>query len=138
MTWRQGTFREAFHRLAVVEFEVPPPRERATYIPLLIDDLLERIGASAELVSAETHAMLMAYAWPGNVRELRNVVERVVALGAEFALPGEPALPVSTPSIDATARPFKEAKEALVDAFERDYLAALIALCDGNVSRSAR
>ncbi len=136
----KGTFREdLFHRLAVVELEVPPLRDRVEDIPLLVDDLLERMGAPTALVSAETRAMLAAYAWPGNVRELRNVVERVVSLGAEFALPGQPATPMATPPpSEATARPFKEAKEALVDAFERDYLAALIARCEGNVSRASR
>ena len=135
-----GDFREdLYHRLAVVEVHVPPLRERPEDIPLLVDDMLERMGLRAGLVSAETRAMLAAYDWPGNVRELRNVVERVVTLGTEFGLPG---LPPSTPpppsASETTARPFKEAKEALVDAFERDYLAALIARCEGNVSQAAR
>lgn len=137
-----GTFREdLYHRLAVVEMGLPPLRERVGDIPLLVDDMLERMGLAPALVSAQTRAMLAAYDWPGNVRELRNVVERVVSLGAEFALPGlDPATPPPPgPAVsEAPARPFKEAKEALVDAFERDYLAALITRCEGNVSRAAR
>ncbi|HLT29460.1 MAG TPA: sigma 54-interacting transcriptional regulator [Myxococcaceae bacterium] len=136
----RGDFREdLYHRLAVVEVHVPPLRDRPEDIPLLVDDMLERMGLSSTLVSAETRAMLAAYGWPGNVRELRNVVERVVTLGTEFALPGAiptPPPPSSVP--DAPSRPFKEAKEALVDAFERDYLAALITRCEGNVSQAAR
>lgn len=136
----QGDFREdLYHRLAVVEVHVPPLRDRPEDIPLLVDDMLERMGLPAGLVSAETRGMLAAYDWPGNVRELRNVVERVVTLGTEFALPGIAPTPPPPPGApDATARPFKEAKEALVDAFERDYLAALIARCEGNVSQAAR
>lgn len=136
----QGRFREdLYHRLAVVEVQLPPLRERPGDIPILVDDMLERMGLSPGLVSAETRSMLAVYDWPGNVRELRNVVERVVSLGTEFALPGVSLAPAPiTGAPEAAARPFKEAKEALVDAFERDYLDALIARCEGNVSLAAR
>jgi two-component system, NtrC family, response regulator len=85
--------------------------------------------------------MLSQYPWPGNVRELRNVVERVVNLGEE-ALPEEMSAPIDIPretkAMLALELPFKEAKERLIEGFERDYLKSLLDRCGGNISRAAR
>jgi DNA-binding NtrC family response regulator len=88
--------------------------------------------------------------WPGNVRELRNVVERALSLGhaaiAELAMEGgRPAVAEGTLDVepkrpsnpDVLELPFKEAKAALVETFERDYLTALLARHRGNISRAA-
>jgi transcriptional regulator with GAF, ATPase, and Fis domain len=141
---RAKRFREdLLYRLAVVKVTLPPLRERTEDIPVLIDQLLERMGHAPDLVTAETRALLRGYAWPGNVRELRNVLERVLNLGADLGVPSAlaggpspPAPPVS-PSAGELA-PFKEAKEDLVTAFERDYLVRLMAQCEGNLSRASR
>jgi DNA-binding NtrC family response regulator len=83
------------------------------------------------------------------VRELRNVVERVVNLGEE-ALPEMAPRPVDKPRAAAPSGasavnaapeldlPFKEAKERLIEGFERDYLRSLMERCEGNVSRASR
>ena len=97
----------------------------------------------------------MKHDWPGNVRELRNVVERALSLGTS-ALAGADLIPDSrppmatgslaeetpaagkrAPSADVLELPFKEAKAALVESFERDYLQALLARHRGNISRAA-
>jgi DNA-binding NtrC family response regulator len=143
---KTGKFREdLFHRLAVLRVTLPPLRERLEDIPLLVDTVLERMGKPPSALSDQTRALLSQYPWPGNVRELRNVVERVVNMGEE-ALPdigtGAP------PPADTKARPpgatlemelpFKEAKERLIEGFERDYLKGLLERCEGNVSRASR
>jgi two-component system, NtrC family, nitrogen regulation response regulator GlnG len=139
---KQGRFREdLFHRLAVLRVQLPPLRERLEDIPLLVDTVLERLGKPPSVLSEQTRALLAQYPWPGNVRELRNVVERVVNLGEE-ALPEMPTqvdLRVSRPraSVDPEL-PFKEAKEQLIEGFERDYLKSLLERCGGNISRAAR
>ncbi|MGE0191632.1 MAG: sigma-54-dependent transcriptional regulator [Planctomycetota bacterium] len=75
-----GDFREdLYYRLNVVPIELPPLRERADDIPLLVDHFLARVGG-AYAVPQEVMAELCAYRWPGNVRELENAVERAVAL----------------------------------------------------------
>jgi DNA-binding NtrC family response regulator len=66
------------------------------------------------------------------VRELRNLVEQAVHLGDAV----DP-LPART-SVPAGPLPFKEAKEQLITAFERDYLAELIRGCEGNLSKASR
>ncbi|MCS6970698.1 MAG: sigma-54 dependent transcriptional regulator [Planctomycetota bacterium] len=78
-------FREdLYYRLHVVPIHLPPLRERAADIPLLLEHYLEvfrqETGAQVRL-AADAVAALAAYDWPGNVRELVNVVERLSVLG---------------------------------------------------------
>jgi len=131
--------RDLFHRLAVLRVTLPPLRERPEDIPLLIDTMLQLGGRPPSALSDQTRALLAQYPWPGNVRELRNVVEQVVSLGEE-ALPAMEPLPgegagKGGPDLDL---PFKEAKEKLIEGFERDYLKGLIERCEGNISRASR
>ncbi|WP_233591743.1 sigma 54-interacting transcriptional regulator [Corallococcus sp. AB011P] len=136
---QQGKFRrDLFHRLAVLRVTLPALRDRPEDIPLLIDHMLKLMGRQPGALSDQTRALLMQYPWPGNVRELRNVVEQVVNLGEE-ALPDLEAHPGADgrkgPDLDL---PFKEAKEHLIEVFERDYLKNLIERCEGNISRASR
>ncbi|WP_224369196.1 sigma 54-interacting transcriptional regulator [Hyalangium versicolor] len=138
---KAGKFRrDLFHRLAVLRVTLPSLRERPDDIPLLVDTVLRRMKKQPGALSDQTRALLAQYPWPGNVRELRNVVEQVVNLGEE-ALPEMPA-DSQGPSAGTGAAelelPFKEAKERLVEGFERDYLRSLMERCESNVSRASR
>jgi len=138
---KAGKFREdLFHRLAVLCVMLPPLRERLEDVPLLVDTMLERMGRPLGALSEQTRALLAQYPWPGNVRELRNVIERVVSLG-EQTLPKLP-LPRDKTRYAFTEeeleRPFKQAKERLIEGFEHDYLKSLLERCEGNISRAAR
>ena len=82
---RKGDFREdLFHRLNVVQFRLPPLRERGDDVLLLAEHFLQHFAAamnrSARKLSPAARQKLMAHAWPGNVRELRNVIERALIL----------------------------------------------------------
>jgi transcriptional regulator with GAF, ATPase, and Fis domain len=139
-----GRFREdLFFRLSVVTLRVPPLRERLDDLPLLVGCFLAALGSSdkSHLFTPELYDEMSRHVWPGNVRELRNFVERTVVLeGSASPSGGDRARPSSPPppmSIDIE-RPFREAKDSLIDAFERSYLTALLAWSDGNVSRAAR
>ncbi len=138
---KQGRFREdLFHRLAVLRVQLPPLRERLEDLALLVDTVLERMGKPPGFLSDQTRALLTQYPWPGNVRELRNVIERVVNMG-EAALPDMPSQVESRVPRQGSREPelpFKEAKERLVDGFERDYLKNLLERCGGNISRASR
>jgi sigma-54 specific flagellar transcriptional regulator A len=77
-------FREdLFYRLNVFPIETPPLRARAEDLPLLVNDLVERLGhegrGSIRLTTACIEA-LAVYQWPGNVRELANLIERLSIL----------------------------------------------------------
>src|SRR5262252_7108246 len=80
-----GTFRQdLFYRLNVVPIAVPPLRERAEDIPLLVEYFVRRFakgtGKTIRHIGKPTLERLQAYNWPGNIRELQNVVERAVIL----------------------------------------------------------
>jgi DNA-binding NtrC family response regulator len=82
---KEKTLREdLFYRLAVVEIELPPLRERIGDLPLLAQEFLQRYAAKSgkriQGFSREALETLSRHIWPGNVRELRNVVERAVLL----------------------------------------------------------
>ncbi|HMI54337.1 MAG TPA: sigma-54-dependent Fis family transcriptional regulator [Candidatus Saccharimonadales bacterium] len=80
-----GSFRQdLFYRLDVFPIAVPPLRERAEDIPLLVEYFVGRFakgaGKKIHRISKDTLGILTAYPWPGNIRELQNVVERAVIL----------------------------------------------------------
>ena len=129
---KAGRFRrDLYFRLAVVTVWVPALRERIDDLPLLCRQFLAQQGRPDFELPAGLLAQLRSHAWPGNVRELRNTVERAL-MGLSFT-PSKPARPAA-----GGALPFKEAKEQIVEAFEKDYLAALMAQCGGNLSEVAR
>ncbi len=79
-----GRFREdLYYRLNVFPIETPPLRERNEDLPLLVNDLIERLehenSGSVRLAQAAVES-LMQYQWPGNVRELANLIERLSIL----------------------------------------------------------
>ena len=81
----RGTFREdLFYRLNVFPIRLPPLRERAEDIPILVEYLVDRfakqMGKVIRNIEKPTMQRLTAYDWPGNVRELQNVIERAVVL----------------------------------------------------------
>ncbi len=80
-----GEFREdLFHRLNVVQFNLPPLRDRGDDIRLLAEHFLKVYRAilnkNISTFTPAAHQRLLAHHWPGNVRELRNVVERALIL----------------------------------------------------------
>ncbi|RJX18081.1 MAG: nif-specific transcriptional activator NifA [Desulfobulbus sp.] len=80
----QGRFRaDLFYRLNVVPIVLPPLRERAEDIPLLIDHFLgisNQQNRKQVRFSREVMDFLSTYRWPGNVREMQNLVERLVIM----------------------------------------------------------
>jgi NtrC-family two-component system response regulator AlgB len=78
----RGGFREdLLYRLEVLDFVVPPLRERTEDIQALALAFLRGAGAPESRFDEAAIEVLRRHAWPGNVRELRNVVERALALG---------------------------------------------------------
>jgi formate hydrogenlyase transcriptional activator len=81
----RGALREdLFYRLNVFPVQLPPLRERAEDIPILVEYLVDRyarqVGKNIRRIGKQTLQLLQAYDWPGNVRELQNVIERAVVL----------------------------------------------------------
>jgi two-component system, NtrC family, response regulator PilR len=82
---QHGRFREdLYYRIAVINIQLPPLRERPEDIPPLACHFLryyaDRSGKRIAAIAPDAMQRLESYAWPGNVRELENTIERAVAL----------------------------------------------------------
>ncbi len=82
---QQKQFRsDLYYRLNVFPISIPPLRERAEDIPLLVRhfarQFAQRMNKTVKTISPETMEALARYPWPGNVRELQNVIERSVVM----------------------------------------------------------
>jgi len=80
-----GELREdLYYRLAVVQIDLPPLRERAKDVQLLATEFLARFssqnGKQISDFDAAAWDWVLSYSWPGNVRELKNAVERAVIM----------------------------------------------------------
>jgi formate hydrogenlyase transcriptional activator len=75
---------DLYYRLNVFPIRVPPLRERAEDIPLLVryfvTQFSERNNRIIDTIPSETMEALIRYHWPGNIRELQNVIERAVII----------------------------------------------------------
>jgi two-component system response regulator AtoC len=138
-----GAFREdLYYRLVVYPVTVPPLRDRAEDIPLLVAHFLTKFekdtGKAIRRVSPEALEVLAGYSWPGNVRELENAVVRamIVADGDVIELRHLPARLWSgegertSPALQAQARTLSE--------LERDGLVRALRDAGGNVAEAAR
>lgn len=147
----QGTFREdLFYRLNVVPIEIPPLRERASDIPLLVHYFLEQIcameGVPVKRITREALDRLSAYAWPGNIRQLQNAVEMAIVLSenrmdlcpADFRLPSHQAPRCIAPLPSQTIVPDSGLDFDLAVAnFERSLLEQAVARSGGNKTLAA-
>jgi len=125
--------RDLYFHLAAIRVVLPPLREHREDLPLLTSELITRLGQPDLALSSEDLAPLHAHPFDGNVRELARLVEQSLATAAPT--PAGPTIPEVGEEL--AQLPFKEAKEQLVDAFERRYVAALLERHGGNVSRAA-
>ncbi|MBN2321322.1 MAG: sigma-54-dependent Fis family transcriptional regulator [Acidobacteria bacterium] len=71
-----------YHRIAVLQIRIPPLRERADDIPLLVSYFIKKAstieGVPVPKIPENSLAAMLRYSWPGNVRELINSVRRMV------------------------------------------------------------
>jgi DNA-binding NtrC family response regulator len=138
-----GSFREdLYYRLNVMHVTVPPLRERADDIELLVAHFIRRynheFGKRIEALTPEAAEALRAYRWPGNVRELQNVVERSVVLvdGPTIGVDDLP-LELSLGAVGTAETDLLPLNEAS-DRFERQIVVRTLDRVDGNVSEAAR
>ncbi|MRG95614.1 sigma 54-interacting transcriptional regulator [Polyangium spumosum] len=139
-------FREdLYYRLAVVEIEVPPLREREKDVLLIAMALSRRsastMGKRIEGFTEAAQAALLGHDWPGNVRELRNEVERAV-IHADGPLVDAHDL---SPRLGAARpRPGQPRGKSLAESFaeleptEKNLVEEAMSRAKGNVSEAAR
>jgi two-component system response regulator HydG len=140
-------FREdLYYRLVVGRIELPPLRRRSGDVPLLAAHFWRQLTGGTD-VPASFGERFEGYEWPGNVRELRNALARLVALGPAASLvPSRTSLVRKAPDelsnepfaeILAADLAFPQARQRLLDAFERAYVERVLAQHGGNVVRAA-
>lgn len=128
-----GRFRkDLYYRLNVVRVELPPLRERAEDIPLLIGHYLvqfnREFGRSIRGLSTRAMDTLCGYHWPGNIRELRNVIE---ALLVNLA-------PETTGVVDVPPEVMRQLTHAVgAPMSERERLLNALAATNWNKTRAA-
>jgi DNA-binding NtrC family response regulator len=142
---QEGRFRDdLFHRLAIGRVELPPLRKRRGDVLALVEQFCGEAAASVRTIPSSVLSDWMRAEWPGNVRQLRNAVTRELALGDLERVEIETddaradagddwrALPAARFDI-----PFVEARQQVVDAFQREYLARVLEAHGGSVQRAA-
>jgi transcriptional regulator with GAF, ATPase, and Fis domain len=143
---KKGRFRQdLFYRLNVFPIRMPPLRERADDIPLLVAHFVEacnrRMNKRVTGVSPQAMALLMAYGWPGNVRELENVIQRMMVVGKgeileDRDLPAEIRGEEKEPR--EQAKDLKGIARGSTEIVEREAIINALAETGGNVTRAAR
>src|SRR5947209_423765 len=120
---------DLFFRLNVFPVELPPLRERAEDIPLLVrhfaEEFSRRMGRKVEAISSQTMNALREYQWPGNIRELQNIIERSVILSSG------PSLNVPMAELHPLAMP-ASANEAPAKSTRRTPVRSILAEVDRN------
>jgi DNA-binding NtrC family response regulator len=141
-------FRRALvSHLSTVVIRVPPLREYAEDVPELlryyVDTLVDAENLPFKRFSVAAQNRLRNYPWPGNIGELKNIVSRLLMLGAteEISLEDvEAELSTDAPKSellvqqDLLSMPLREAREQ----FERAYLQQQLLLCGGKVGQLAK
>jgi transcriptional regulator with GAF, ATPase, and Fis domain len=131
-------FREdLYYRIAGARVFVPPLRDREGDLPLLVRHFASEITGTTDEPPGLAAAMPVfeAQTWPGNVRELRNAVERAIFEGGPKA---EDAAEGARAGEEATVERYRDARAAVITAFEVSYVTSLMQACEGNASEAAR
>jgi two-component system, NtrC family, nitrogen regulation response regulator NtrX len=139
--------RDLIAHLNVITLRVPPLRDYAEDVPDLLRYYVDRLVDDQHLplrrFSVAAQNRLRNYPWPGNLGELKNLVQRVLVLGAgedirleeiERELAVKMALDEPLVKQDLLALPLREAREQ----FERAYLQQQLLLCNGKVGQLAK
>ncbi len=148
-----GRFREdLFHRLAVGILRLPPLRERAEDIELLIDHFLAQINsegqggpeAKRKSISADAKKVLINHPWPGNIRELYHTLLRAVIWTPGAVISADDArtalLETPAPKTNRFEQPITQDfdLERLLDEVKRHYVGQALRISGGNKSAAAR
>jgi formate hydrogenlyase transcriptional activator len=128
-----GTFRQdLYYRLNVFPMAVPPLRERADDIPVLVEYFVGRFakgaGKNIRHVAKDTLKKLQRYHWPGNIRELQNVVERAVILTETDTFV------VDESWLAGSERPISPDGHSALGDREVELIEAALAECNGRIS----
>ncbi|MCA1797408.1 MAG: sigma-54 dependent transcriptional regulator [Geobacteraceae bacterium] len=143
----KGLFREdLYYRLAVVELEIPPLRQRPEDISVLCRHFLQRIAARQQVpvpqISTAALELIRRHAWPGNVRELENTLEKVMIFHrGEMIESAELPQELQHPERKSSGEPLDEDDLSLkraIAALEEHHIRAALQQTAGNRTKAAK
>ena len=143
---QQNEFREdLFHRLNVVQFRLPPLRERQQDVLLLAEHFLRHFAPTvkkpARRFTRAAQQKLLGHHWPGNVRELRNVIERALILeNSDEIQPGSlPDFQIETGLRKPTGPKAngQQSLDEIMGSFERDLITSVLEQHHFSLTRTA-
>jgi two-component system response regulator GlrR len=134
---QEGEFREdLYYRICVVNLHLPSLNERQEDVPVLARHLLALSAAKHQVqvtrFSEEAMQKLCQTQWPGNIRQLVNVIEQCVALTQSPVI----SLSLVSQALIHNSDYFLSLTDAK-EAFERNYIARVLKMTDGIVSKAA-
>jgi len=127
----EGNFREdLYYRINVIRLDVPPLRDRADDIPLLVNHILNKIATNQQLekpdISNAALKALQQYPFPGNVREMENILERATTLcenntiqAEDLHLPEDPTPTNEDENAPLPDRLGNTERQAIIEALEK-------------------
>lgn len=148
---QKGNFREdLYYRLHVIPIHLPPLRDRAQDIGLIMNTLLKEYTAEEnkgfESFSAEAEMVMLSYDWPGNVRQLQNVIRNIVVLNKgnqvskDMLPPPLNELAVTMPLARASSPQISfQQNDDIIPLWqvEKQTIEAAIVYCDDNIPKAA-
>jgi len=137
-------FREDLHyRLNVLSLSIPALRDRGNDVLELARHFLSvyarEHGRLTPRLSEDAQQRLLNYSWPGNVRELEGVIQRAIVLRDATVLTADDLeLPECSDRTADQIELFHLRKSLAIGQFERDFVARMLAVHNGNISRAAK
>ncbi|WP_437580327.1 sigma 54-interacting transcriptional regulator [Sorangium sp. So ce887] len=135
---RARAFREdLFYRLNIITIRVPPLRERATDVPLIVQHLVSKHGRGPVRVTRGAMERLSAYGWPGNVRQLENEIRRAIVL-CDGTIDREHLSPEIAQGGGAAPRELGLNVRGRIDALETELVRDALERTRGNQTQAAK
>jgi DNA-binding NtrC family response regulator len=149
---REGDFREdLYYRLSVIPIHIPPLREHAEDIAVLIDFFInhynQKFKKNVKGITREALALMKSYHWPGNVRELKNAIERAMILEDNDSI-DVPHLPIRVSEPQSSLKKMETSKNGLdfrmpktgisLEYVEKELIRQALQYAGGNKTKAAR
>lgn len=139
---KEGKIRQdLYYRLNVILLTLPALRDRQEDIPLLAHHFLNKYAIEFDKqvtgFSPDAIRKLILYEWPGNVRELEHIIMRALVLSTKPIICGT-NISISDSETMPNSESFQEAKNRMVEQFEKTYIKGLLLSNHFNISRSAQ
>jgi DNA-binding NtrC family response regulator len=139
----EGELREdLYYRLAVVQIDLPPLRERSQDVQLLANEFLQRYASQngKQISDFETTAWdwILSYTWPGNVRELKNAVERSVIMARGDRITVKDIMPPHLRNAPGVAASVTIPVGSSMSDARRQMTLSTFASTNGDVARTAK